>query len=96
VTVLRRREQFTDLQWRRGAVARGDVERQAVRHHAAGVDERDGTVAQRGAVELTPGHTVRRVEQVREGELNRVLEVPALRLEVMLGQVHSLVPYHPG
>jgi hypothetical protein len=29
---------------------------------------------------------------VRESELDRVLEIPALRLEVVLGQVHAFVP----
>jgi ATP-dependent helicase YprA (DUF1998 family) len=71
------------------------VKRQSVSHHSASVNDSDGAVAQRFCVELAASKAVRLEKQVREGEADGVLEVPALELKVVLGEVHSLVPDHP-
>ena len=50
-------------------------------------------VLQRVCVQLARHEPVRLEEQARERELNGVFEEAALRLEVMLRQVHAFVPH---
>src|SRR5690349_10854689 len=59
------------------------------------MNQRDRIVANRLGVELSTDESVRSEEKTRDRELNRVLEIPALRLEVMLRQAHTFVPDYP-
>src|SRR6185312_1852159 len=108
VTPIRRNRQVDDVavgggreqvaygeRWWCG-VAIGNVERHAVGHDTARVNERNGSVPQCVRIELAPNESVGREEEMRYRELDRVLEVPVLRLKVMLGQVHALAPHHSG
>src|SRR5438105_11416138 len=94
--VLRGREKLPDIQLLGRGVASGNVEGQSVGEHSPGVNDRDGIIANGFGLELTSDQAIRREEKTRDRELNRVLEVAALRLEVMLRQVHALVPDHAG
>jgi hypothetical protein len=56
------------------------------------VDQRNGTVQQGVSVQLTTGHAIRLEEQVGQCKPEGVLKISALDLEMMLGEVHALVP----
>ncbi len=92
MTLLRGREELTHLAWRRQRVRLGKVKPQAVGHDAARVDDGHRPVAQRLRVEVVACEPVRLVEELREGEGDRVFEVSALHLEVVLRQVHAFLP----
>ena len=92
MTLLRGREELTHLAWRRQRVRLGKVKPQAVGHDAARVDDGHRAVPQRLRVEVVTREPVRLEEELRQGEGDRVLEVAALHLEVVLRQVHALLP----
>src|SRR5881227_3945278 len=89
-------EELPHVQGLRRSVARRNVEWQAIGQNTTGVKERYGVVPYRFSVQLATSQSIRGEEEAGERELNRVLEVPALRLEVMLRQVHPFVPNHAG
>src|SRR5689334_3081647 len=79
VRLLRRRKELADVERLGGSVAGGNVERQAVGEHPARMKEGDAVVANCVRVELATGQPVWREEQTRDRELDRILEVAALR-----------------
>ena len=93
VIVCRRGERVSNRQGCDDRIARGNVEGQAVGQDAAGVHERHRVVLQGVRVELTRNDPIRLEEQAGQRELDRVFEEAALRLEVMLRQVHAFVPH---
>ena len=94
MTVLRGRKELADFARRGQGVAVRHVKRQAVRQNAAGVDYSGCAVEKGLMVELTSCYPVGFKKQMSQSKLERVLEVPALKLEVVLGEVHALFPYN--
>ena len=90
--VLRRRKEIADFQRIRRGITGRNVERQTIGENAPRVNEGDGVVANCIMVELASCKTIWRKEKARERELNRVFEIAGLRLEMVLRQVHPLVP----
>ena len=92
MTLLSRRKKRSDLQRRRKGIAIGHMKGEAVRQHSPSVDQRNGTVQEGIPVQLATGHAIRFEEQVGQCKPEGVLKVSALDLEMMLGEVHALVP----
>src|SRR5690606_39591591 len=72
-----------------------ELERQAVRQDAARVRQGDRPVGQRLRIQLAREQPVRLEVEAGKREGREVLEVTALRLEVMLREVHALTPDDP-
>src|SRR5690606_23927075 len=68
------------------------LEREAVRHQAACVYQRNGVVPERLGVELVARQTPGLRRQRGGDEADELLEISALRLEVVLRQVHAFMP----
>ena len=71
------------------------MERQPVGKHAARVDDRYRAVAQRLRIQLAARQPVGSKEQLRQRKAHGFLEIAALQLEVVLREVHPLLPHHP-
>ena len=80
----------------RDLVPVAQLERQAIRHHPGGPEKRGLAIPDGVWIHLEREKAVELGKHRGNGKADGVLEVTALSLEVVLSEVHALIPDHPG
>ena len=72
------------------------VEDETVLENAMCADESYPSVLDSQIIQLAGNHTPRFEPALLDGKVDGIFEVPALRLEVVRPEIHSLGPHDPG